>query len=74
MNKVQRMLEQFVEDVISLYDDFDDNKITLEEYQEEMHNLIVRYGERVYEEIQEDYVFHRAIHALEKDQENKEVN
>ncbi len=75
MNKVQRVLAQFAEDVISLYDDFDDGKITHEEYQEEMHNLIMRYEERVYAGIShEDYVFHRVIHALEKDQENKEVN
>ncbi len=65
MNKVQQKLSQFAEDVISLYDDFDDGKITLREYQEEMHNLIVRYEERVY--AQEDCVFHRA-------KENKEVN
>ncbi len=74
MNKVQQVLSRLAEDVISLYDDFDDGKITHEEYQEEMHNLIVRYEDRVYAEIQEDYIFHRVIHALEKDQENKEVN
>ncbi|RLC77571.1 MAG: hypothetical protein DRI61_11335 [Chloroflexi bacterium] len=67
MNKVQQVLSRLAEDVISLYDDFDDGKITHEEYQEEMHNLIMRYEDRVYAEIsQEDYVFHRILDALKK--------
>jgi len=61
MNKVQRMLEQFSEDVISLYDDFDDGKITLREYQEEMHNLTLRYEERVYAEIENAKEFDKEV-------------
>ncbi len=66
MRKVQQVLSRLAEDVISLYDDFDDGKITLREYQEELHNLIVRYEERVYAEIQEDYMFHHILGALKK--------